>query len=177
MFEGILVSCAAVGTSSPASQNIPNFPCCVLLWFRISLLCASSGRLHITGLYLASGRADCRFVAYQWPWNRILQFSMTSPPNMTAFFPWPVYPWHASSCIFSCCVKLKELWEGKPKRGGEGGGERGEGGEGGLCVFLCGMRPHSRLLHYGSNLLKSWGDDSWHSSPRLHSLTQNVTSF
>lgn len=71
-----------------------------------------------TGAIFGVQVAYCGFVAYQWPWNWILAFSMTSPTNMTAFFPWPVHPWHAVSCIFSCCVKLKELREGTPKWGG-----------------------------------------------------------
>ena len=69
-------------------------------------------------------QAYCRCVAYQRPCNRILPFSMTSPANMTAFFFRGLStPWHAVSCIFSRCVKLKELWEGKPKQGGVEGGE------------------------------------------------------
>lgn len=68
---------------------------------------------HQRMLYLVGRHAYCMFVAYQWPWNRILLVSMTSPPNMTAFFPWPVHPRHADSCIFSLCVKLKDLWEGE----------------------------------------------------------------
>lgn len=42
-------------------------------------------RIH-AALYLEGGLAYCMFVAYQWPWNWILAFSMTSPANMTAFF-------------------------------------------------------------------------------------------
>lgn len=59
---------------------------------------------------------------------------MTSPANMTAFFFHGLStPWHAVSCIFSRCVKLKELWEGKPKQGGVGGGVK-------VGVFhVCGM--------------------------------------
>lgn len=77
-------------------------------------------------------RAYFRFVAYQRLWNRILPFSMTSPLNMTAFFPQPVHPWHADSCIFSRRVKLKELWEGKPKQGLGVGGLKCA-----VCVCVC----------------------------------------
>lgn len=79
--------------------------------------CGLSPTPHLQVLYLSGRLAYSIFVAYQWPWNRILAFSMTSPAKMTAFFPWPVCPWHAASCIFSCCVKLKELQEGTPKWG------------------------------------------------------------
>lgn len=95
-------------------------------------LCQTKPAPHLWVLYLAGRLAYCRFVAYQWPWNRILAFSMTSPTNMTAFFPWPVHPWHAVYCIFSRCVKLKELWEGTPKCGGGGWGLK-------FVCFMCGM--------------------------------------
>lgn len=108
---------------SPSQMVLQNITSSLtsLQWWRLAF---SVPAPHPWVLYWAGGLAYCRFVAYQWPWNWILSFSMTSLTNMTAFFPWPVHPWHAVYCIFSHCVKLKELWEGTPQCGvGRGAAE------------------------------------------------------
>lgn len=65
-----------------------------------------------------------RFVAYQWPWNRILALYMTSTNTTAFFFPPVACPLMARvSRIFSRCVKLKELWEGTPWWVGVEGGD------------------------------------------------------
>lgn len=96
-----------------------------------------------------------RFVAYQWPWNRILALSMTSPTNMTVFFFPPVAcpPMARVSCIFSHRVKLKELWEGTPWWVGVegGGGVYGVLSEG--CLGSNCINMFSRLRRWQLKLL------------------------
>lgn len=72
------------------------------------------------------------------------------------FLPWPVRWWHAVSCIFSCRVKLKVLWEGTPWRGGMKGGDvcgtSSEGCVGGIRINTF-SRPRTAIWNSSSFLL------------------------
>lgn len=76
---------------------------------------------HTIGLLLISGP---EIGSSHFPWLLLWIWWPFSPLSPL----WPVHPWYVGTCIFRLCVKLKELWVGKPYQRGTGVEGVGSGG-------------------------------------------------